>query len=555
MKEKILKNRKLIDILIIILAGIILCIPLLSSNINVYRDDGIQHIARAFGTMQSIKEDGLLKNVISSFSNNFGYSWNFFYGPFSTFGIIICKLLLSSYINGYKLFVFICLIVSGIAMYKFVRKLTNNRNTALLASILYIAFPYHITDLYLRNALGEFVSFVFIPFVFLGLYNLFYTEDNCYHLAIGAIGLIITHNISTLLVAIFSLFYVIFNLEKLKESKIKKSLLINIAFILLVTSFFWLPMLEAKISASYQVYESSAMASSEVTYSYGLKLKQLFVSVNDGSFIFELGPHIIIMLAFSVMAFRKIKDQLKENYIIFLFSGIIFLWMSTKYFPWKFLPDYMCIIQFPWRMLMLAGFFFSIVCAINISVVLKKFTWKDVAIIGTVSTLYTLMIFLSFIPKDDNIQDIGNYELGKFSGKQAEIVAGTAGGEYLPTLAHENRFYIASRADNIYVLSGKAIIENEKKEDSNLKANLTTFDSEYTVFELPYIYYPGYVVRLDGMIAQTFETENGFLGIVMGKEDTAELSVSYKGTKLMQITAIISSISFIAFALYIWKKH
>ena len=57
------------------------------------------------------------------------------------------------------------------------------------------------------------------------------------------------------------------------------------------------------------------------------------------------------------------------------------------------------------------------------------------------------------------------------------------------------------------------------------------------------------------MIAQTFETENGFLGIVMGKEDTAELSVSYKGTKLMQITAIISSISFIAFALYIWKKH
>lgn len=555
MKEKILKNRKLIDILIIILAGIILCIPLLSSNINVYRDDGIQHIARAFGTMQSIKEDGLLKNVISSFSNNFGYSWNFFYGPFSTFGIIICKLLLSSYINGYKLFVFICLIVSGIAMYKFVRKLTNNRNTALLASILYIAFPYHITDLYLRNALGEFVSFVFIPFVFLGLYNLFYTEDNCYHLAIGAIGLIITHNISTLLVAIFSLFYVIFNLEKLKESKIKKSLLINIAFILLVTSFFWLPMLEAKISASYQVYESSAMASSEVTYSYGLKLKQLFVSVNDGSFIFELGPHIIIMLAFSVMAFRKIKDQLKENYIIFLFSGIISLWMSTKYFPWKFLPDYMCIIQFPWRMLMLAGFFFSIVCAINISVVLKKFTWKDVAIIGTVSTLYTLMIFLSFIPKDDNIQDIGNYELGKFSGKQAEIVAGTAGGEYLPTLAHENRFYIASRADNIYVLSGKAIIENEKKENSNLKANLTTFDSEYTVFELPYIYYPGYVVRLDGMIAQTFETENGFLGIVMGKEDTAELSVSYKGTKLMQITAIISSISFIAFALYIWKKH
>ena len=38
-----------------------------------------------------------------------------------------------------------------------------------------------------------------------------------YYLAIGAIGLILTHNLSTIMVALFAMFYVIYNLEKLNS--------------------------------------------------------------------------------------------------------------------------------------------------------------------------------------------------------------------------------------------------------------------------------------------------------------------------------------------------
>ena len=48
-----------------------------------------------------------------------------------------------------------------------------------------MTFPYHLTDLYTRNAIGEYTSFVFIPLVFLGLYNLFNTLDKNYYLAIS----------------------------------------------------------------------------------------------------------------------------------------------------------------------------------------------------------------------------------------------------------------------------------------------------------------------------------------------------------------------------------
>ena len=73
MKEKIIKNRKLIDSFIIILVACFLSLPLLKSNLDVYYDDGIQHIARAYGTLESIKENGIFHNIISSFSNGFGY--------------------------------------------------------------------------------------------------------------------------------------------------------------------------------------------------------------------------------------------------------------------------------------------------------------------------------------------------------------------------------------------------------------------------------------------------------------------------------------------------
>ena len=61
-------------------------------------------------------------------------------------------------------------------MYKFTKEISGNNDVGILASILYMTFPYHLTDFLIRNALGEFLSFVFIPLVFLGIYNLFYEE-------------------------------------------------------------------------------------------------------------------------------------------------------------------------------------------------------------------------------------------------------------------------------------------------------------------------------------------------------------------------------------------
>ena len=547
--KKILKRRNIIDIIILIVITLIISIPLLNNKLDVYFDDGIQHISRAYGTAKSMQEGNY--NIITDFANDFGYSWNLFYGPLTTYGIIIFELIFKNFIMAYKVLLYCLLLLSGIFMYKLVFKMFNNRNVALLSGVIYILAPYHLTDIYIRNALGEFASFVFIPLVFLGLYNLFNTTENNYYLAIGAIGLILTHNLSTIITSIFALIYVFVNIKELKNYKIIKGLLINIIFIILITSFFWIPLLETRFSADYCVYEDGFMATPESTAARGLNVSNLFITYTNDIFVFEVGP-CLILLAFSIITLRNLQSNRKE-YILFLIFSILSLFMATKYFPWKYLPKCFAMIQFPWRMLEFSSFFLSIVCSINAYIVIKNFNLKDTSVLILILLIYTLALN-PYIPySNEKLVNIENFEQGIVTGKESEIVIGIAKGEYLTTKANNNKFYVATRENKVYVLNGKAIIENENKTNKNLTFKVKNL--EETEYEAPYIYYPGYEVTVDGIRIEEFETENGFLGFKIGEQTEATVEISYRGTKLMNISKFISIVSFLGFCIYIWKKY
>lgn len=174
--KELLKNEKYFVILIILIASIFVCIPLMSKNIDMTYDDGIQHICRLMGTYQSLQE-GQTK-IMSNFCNGFGYSWNIFYSPLTAFLPLIFKLIGACFTVCIKLFMFVSVFLSGYFMYICTKKITKNTNIAILSSIFYILAPYRLTDMYIRNAIAELTSFVFLPLVFLGLYNIFEDTKN-----------------------------------------------------------------------------------------------------------------------------------------------------------------------------------------------------------------------------------------------------------------------------------------------------------------------------------------------------------------------------------------
>ena len=109
MKNWIKNNRNYI---ILFILATIICIPLISKYENVFFDDGIQHIAKSYGAFESIGDGQIIPNIMINFCNGFGYSWNIFYGPISTFFPLIFRIFTDSYIVCYKLTLFAGLFLS-----------------------------------------------------------------------------------------------------------------------------------------------------------------------------------------------------------------------------------------------------------------------------------------------------------------------------------------------------------------------------------------------------------------------------------------------------------
>lgn len=81
--------------------------------------------------------------------------------------------------------------------------------------------------------------------------------------------------------------------------------------------------------------------------------------------------------------------------------------------------------------------------------------------------------------------------------------------------------------------------------------------SEVTV-ELPYIYYLGYNVYVNGQKVEYQESDNGFIMINITLDGTKTIELNYTGTKLEKITfviSIVSSLGFIAYIIYCRKKR
>ena len=101
--------------IIILIFTIILSIPMMLNEFNVYGDDGVQHIARLMGTAQSISEGQIIPVIMSNFCNGFGYSWNIFYSPVTAYIPLIFSIFTSSFELMFKLFTILVVFLSGIS--------------------------------------------------------------------------------------------------------------------------------------------------------------------------------------------------------------------------------------------------------------------------------------------------------------------------------------------------------------------------------------------------------------------------------------------------------
>ena len=562
--KKIIASKLFIASIFIILTSLIMSIPLLFLDSNIQIDDGIQHICRLIGTEQSIEEGQLMPVIMSNFCNEFGYSWNLFYSPLTSYLPLIFRIFTSSYEMCLRLFILLVNFVSGYAMYFFMKKFLKGKFSdkkieaiAILASILYLLFPYRLNDMYVRVAVPELTSFIFIPLVFNGLYSIVNLKEKSYLLTIGSVGMLLTHSLLTIYLVIFCIIYLIVNYKEINK-KVIINLLINAAIILLITSFYWIPLLESKLSADYEVFNENHMIRWDVMKMLKVNPIELLI-YEPGRMFYGLGFVTIVGVVLSFFTFRKVKDL--KNYLFFLIVGIISVIMTLNCFPFEKLPSIFTMMQFSFRMLEFGGFFLIVIASTAIGINFEKYNIYTTLCLLCISVLTLIpnlsgLEYGSYISEEDLINGI------RVTSSTGRVHAGCASFEYLPSKAFKNRKYIEERSNLPIILNANNIeIKDFNKNGTNCSFHIESSenDAKELQVELPYIYYIGYNVEYvddsgDVHKIDNYESDNGFVCVNVPNNNIT-INVKYTGTILMKIAYAISILSVcILLGIFVIKK-
>lgn len=529
--------------LIIFFVAVFVLFPLFSDKFPGGHDIGF-HITNIRGLMQNVNTffdffsyDKILLN------NSSGYGSLIFYPNLFYISTVFVSMIFSlGVINSMKIVVFCIFFFAGISMYTLVNKIFKDSNSALLSSVFYITGSYFISDFVVRSALAELSTFLFIPLVFLGLYQVIY-EKKKFWLVLGSVGMINSHLVITMFlvigVAIFSLFF----LKDILKKDVLVNLFISVILILCLSSSFLVPMLEHKINGNYAVFVDGHMDYNSNISELGIDIYQYFYKVPYNNIMFAFPAIHFLLIFFIVSNLKKLKLDYREKKVFFAFILLLFIYLSgsLKIFPWRFLPDIFSLIQFPWRLAAFVLFFTAIITGFAIKFV--KYELIPVTMFGLIALTLNFTLYLYDTPRFIvfDIERVNSYV--SFGGQT----------EYLPISAHGDLDYFYSRENSIKVVSGDVVVENFSSDGLSFEATLVEV-SDNIILELPRVFYFGYSITylVEGELVDVdyYENENGYIEIELSDVD-GELIVEYVGSSAQNVTNYVVFCTYVFIMMYL----
>lgn len=533
--------------LVIFVITLLVGFPLIKSQV-LNGHDAMFHLFR-MNSLKVAQTDGQIIPLVNpNMFGGFGYASNMFYGVLTSYLVLILGVLTSTLGGAINLLVLLTIFLSGLFTYLFIKEVTNKKYVSLMAAIIYISFPYHLYDIYVRMSLGEIMAFVFIPILFHGIYNtLNGNQDKWYFITIGASGLMLTHNISTFMTAIFAFLYLILNMKKVLNGNVIKNLCKSLVWALFLSLITIVPIFEAKFSSDYMVFDNVYMNAT------GQNMVDSAINIlGENSYLVNIVRISLVIGLILLVLYLVLKKRKKINsiYLSFLILLLISLILTLNVIPWTILPNIFAIFQFPWRFLQMTSFFIAIVIALFIDSCSFKRTKIMVLIIALICVCINIPLINMGIKNNGINNDMINYNRIKKRDNIARST-GTASAEYLPRKAIYNYDYLVKRDIVPLILKGTGEIKNIKKDGTKL--NFKLISEEEVEVELPFIYYPGYLVKVNDKNTKTYETKNGLLGVVIGKGEFS-VAVRYRGSNLTIGAYAISILSGIALILVIIKE-
>ncbi len=495
--------------------------------------DLIYHFSRIVGSFELLRSNISELKILPGFYYGYGYPVNLFY-PLGLFYIPVYLMDFGlSLILSYKIFAVIITLLTALSMYWTSKYLFKSSSAALLASFLYTFSVYrNYTDFFERAALGEWVAFIFVPLVFLGLYKIINDEKpRAYLLAFSMSGLILTHTITTIVMVIILFIFALFNYKILIHSLNKiKQILFAIFITLGLTAFYWLPLLEMMFSDTFQ-YQTPWTNLHEHVINNIFQL----VFISPQLAVFPNGIEWYLFLIPIIGLIFRFKSIIKNQVLLFSFIiSLATLFIVSNVIPINWI-SFLNFIQFPFRLYFVLTFFLSILTAYFINeIVIEKGKWIQVLTLVLISVQYLYMTNYYY-----NVKMIG-YWYDNFPRYSIEYYYA----EFLPESADMDN--LAQNASNKVINASNPIEISYSNNQLNYVVDFNQGAYINTQLELPLLYYKGYGAFYDDngkyILLKTTKDSKSLLNVDLGDIKEGRLYIFYNGTLIQKISGYLSAI-------------
>jgi len=544
LKDYLKKEENRIFIAVFVIAVFAACSPLFSKYC-IQGHDLEYHLLRIEALKEGILNGKPFLKVNMLFFGGAGYASSMFYPDFLLYIPAILRVLGVGINASYHIFVAICIILCFLSTYFSTKGICKDKFAGIIAAVIMCLSNYFLDDIYVRAAVGEMTAFIFIPIVLYGIFNAVYEEFNKPQiLAIGFIGLILSHTLSFAICAVITIIIFIINIKVfIKSPKLIIKLISTGLISAGISCSYWLPMLEQFLNGKFYV---------SVSQWIDPVLEAMEVSEGLGSVFPTLGITVFVFCIPIIFISKKEKDD-KYRYAMLLIIGSILLYLaSTVLFPWARLGKYLSVVQFPWRLYTVASSCLSVASGIVMLKVVQSVKLSKIIIFsendnkGNASSLFgkALVCFVLIVMLLESFssmsgRNIKYYDYSNDYYSYKPYTATVIAGEWLPETVIDKEI-IADNSEYAIASDGSQLSFIRNKNEL-----LVTVNNKVEYVDVPFIYYLGYEAETKEGISIPLDNSgnNGFIRIYPG-DYTGNIRVYYKGTFTQHIAIGVSIGSF-----------
>jgi len=453
-----------------------------------------------------------------------------------------------SFLISMKLLLAISFLFSGITMFFWVKDELGEKS-GFVSAIFYLFMPYHLLDMHFRVTIAENLSFAFLPLILLAIKkNIEYNSKKWFIiLSISFTLLILSHQAISVMFLPIMILYSIFIWLRIKNRMIKKIAycFLSIFFGLLISSFYWLPIVFlAKFTQQGLSPASIAFPNfTELLYS-PWRFGFLFQGhKGELSYLIGYTQLLIVLLSIYLVLKGKFNKKLKKILLFFLAIAvaIFVLILPISKVIWAITP-LLKYSQYSTRLLVPLALCISVIAGIVTKKINK--TWF-ITLLCFLTVIYTLLNWGNrrTIP---GIND--NYLKQEFNLRPNGGLEPTS-----PIWAKLNTFEFNKKTrTNIEVLEGKAIIKESLR--TPILHSYRIYAKSNIEIKENTLYFPGWIVTANERGGVINYKSSKFPGVITFKLNKGTYNVDVKFTDLPIITFSkwLSGLSFFGILIYIF---